>query len=127
VGGEASAPQRFRSNQHHSIGLVPPEEWPKLNEDQKNQLREIIVKLRALGDARQGVGCRLTLAHRGHGGILSAMGMVDQPTTRGCLADAKSVDIRRQQLRVPKVAASSATQPPSPKRRAPQPAKTRGI
>ena len=50
-----------------------------------------------------------------------------QLTTRGCLADAKSVDTRQQQLRVPKVAASSATQQPSPKRRAPQPAKTRGI
>ena len=47
-----------------------------------------------------------------------------QLTTRGCLADAKSVDTRQQQLRVPKVAASSATQQPSPKRRAPQTAKT---
>jgi len=33
------------------VGL--PEEWPRLNEDQKNQLREIIVELRRLGDARK--------------------------------------------------------------------------
>jgi hypothetical protein len=35
------------------MNVGPPEEWPKLNEDQKNQLREIIVKLRALGNARK--------------------------------------------------------------------------
>lgn len=35
------------------MNVGPPEEWPKLNEDQKNQLREIIVKLRAMGDARK--------------------------------------------------------------------------
>jgi hypothetical protein len=34
-----------------NVGL--PEEWPRLNEEQKNRLREIIVELRGLGDARK--------------------------------------------------------------------------
>jgi len=34
-----------------SVGL--PEEWPKLSDEQKNQLRDIIVELRELGDARK--------------------------------------------------------------------------
>jgi hypothetical protein len=59
--------------------------------------------------------------------VLSRTGMLRQPTTRGCLADAKSVDTRQKQLRVPRVAAlaaSSATQQPSPQRRAMQSAST---
>ena len=31
----------------------PPEEWVKLNEERKNQLREIIVELRRLDDVRR--------------------------------------------------------------------------
>jgi hypothetical protein len=34
-----------------SVGL--PEEWPKLSEEQRNQLRRIIVELRELGNARK--------------------------------------------------------------------------
>ena len=33
------------------VGL--PEEWPNLSEEQKDQLRKIIVELRELGDARK--------------------------------------------------------------------------
>jgi len=35
------------------MNVGPPEEWPKLNEEQKSQLRELIVELRVLGDARK--------------------------------------------------------------------------
>ena len=35
------------------MNVGPPEEWPKLNEERKNQLREIIVELRGLDDTRK--------------------------------------------------------------------------
>ena len=38
-----------------SINVGLPEEWVKLDEERKNQLREIILELRQLGDTRSAV------------------------------------------------------------------------
>lgn len=43
---------RLQDLHRRCMNVGPPEEWPKLNEEQKSQLREIIVELRVLGDAR---------------------------------------------------------------------------
>ena len=38
--------------QHRSLSVGLPEEWVKLDEERKNQLREVILELRKLGDTR---------------------------------------------------------------------------
>jgi hypothetical protein len=43
---------RLQDLQRRSINVGLPEEWVKLDEEQKNQLREIILELRKLGDTR---------------------------------------------------------------------------
>jgi hypothetical protein len=48
---QAIRDSRLKDLHRRCIQVGPPEEWVKLDEERKNQLREIIVALRKLGEA----------------------------------------------------------------------------